>query len=801
MAIMYPDNGFKKNDSGIAEPQLYEILKNDLDDEYHVIHSIPWISSILQKERGSNTPIGEIDFLIIHQNLGCLAIEVKGGKNIKHGKNGFYYDNGANSVNYFDPVNQLRRGIFSLQRIISKSSFKLGHCYFFPASKFNNDELPPSMIDNIRPDPIRFIIDSDDLKNTASKIKKIMLYFKETLNTPNLPLQEIYYFINKIIPLESGQSFLYEQINYDNSTWLKLTNQQKECCDRILEDDVSLISGWPGTGKTVSLIHAARNLSNKGKKTLILTFNNLLSEKIKHDLKTSKNCDVLTFHKLCGIHSSNTNTYDWLNSGAYEDLNKAVSLDKLSGYDCLLVDEGQAIKKEGWESLKSAFAGKVICIMLDCAQAFKYESSVKVDFLENIFNVSVFYLTESLRMPKRVCSRLHLFSKPNHYVCNYRNDDEHSLFEIITNDQEYELRKQIDSLISDGVKPTDICVLTPPNVNIHTSLVPNNIQVESIGKFRGLERPIVIIYAAEKMTAVDFFCSYSRATTKCICILDAIDLSKKEYQNISEDLMKSRYLEIEEKSKTSFSEKQILSSNKCDILSDYIMLSWNEDWNIYIVKIIKSEIMNHIFFSYLKTTTISKFLTWNSKSNKFFVHYGKTIDLDDYVHENTSFKICNECHCRAPYIFSSRICLKCSSYQRQTQRDFEFEEDIKKYNDILSNDNPKDTKNTNAIKSFGATFISTAVARKISEDEMKILPILQKNRVITKIIIIFCIRISHKGKEITNKEIIRICKSWGGEIFDNYQENKFAGYVNTALVDLEKSGYFKKIGKGNWGFL
>ena len=82
MAVMYPDFGPKVNDSAIAEPLVYNLLKRGLDDNFHVIHSLPWLSSIVDKFReGSKSPIGEIDFLIFHEFYGVLAIEVKGGGN------------------------------------------------------------------------------------------------------------------------------------------------------------------------------------------------------------------------------------------------------------------------------------------------------------------------------------------------------------------------------------------------------------------------------------------------------------------------------------------------------------------------------------------------------------------------------------------------------------------------------------------------------------------------------------------------------------------------------------------------
>lgn len=63
MAKMYPAFGPKTNESTRAEPLVYNLLKEQLDDEFHVIHSIPWLSSVVDEFSDKCSGIGEIDFL------------------------------------------------------------------------------------------------------------------------------------------------------------------------------------------------------------------------------------------------------------------------------------------------------------------------------------------------------------------------------------------------------------------------------------------------------------------------------------------------------------------------------------------------------------------------------------------------------------------------------------------------------------------------------------------------------------------------------------------------------------------
>jgi hypothetical protein len=80
MAKMFPPYNHRSSASRTAEPIVYKRLSEQLSDEFTVIHSLPWLGSAASEIDGRPVLTGEIDFLIFHQDLGILAIEVKGGK-------------------------------------------------------------------------------------------------------------------------------------------------------------------------------------------------------------------------------------------------------------------------------------------------------------------------------------------------------------------------------------------------------------------------------------------------------------------------------------------------------------------------------------------------------------------------------------------------------------------------------------------------------------------------------------------------------------------------------------------------
>ena len=75
MAIMRPDVAPEEipHDS---ERLVYIGLRDQLSNEYIVLHSYPW----LRPDRDGKLREGESDFVVLHQEKGMLVLEVKGGE-------------------------------------------------------------------------------------------------------------------------------------------------------------------------------------------------------------------------------------------------------------------------------------------------------------------------------------------------------------------------------------------------------------------------------------------------------------------------------------------------------------------------------------------------------------------------------------------------------------------------------------------------------------------------------------------------------------------------------------------------
>lgn len=117
---MIPPSGAVQNKSIYAEPAVYGAL-SQLDDNFIVIHSLPWICVAVKSINPTYAPSGEIDFIVLHPEYGILAIEVKGGQ-FKYDEHQFVY---LHNQQPFKPIDQIRRGTFALRNLLLNSSIKI----------------------------------------------------------------------------------------------------------------------------------------------------------------------------------------------------------------------------------------------------------------------------------------------------------------------------------------------------------------------------------------------------------------------------------------------------------------------------------------------------------------------------------------------------------------------------------------------------------------------------------------------------------------------------------------------------
>lgn len=530
MAKMIPDFGPAETDS-YSEPLVYNQLKAQLSNEFTVIHSLPWLAAATQQLSGERKPpTGEIDFLILHPRLGVLALEVKGGR---------YRIQGAAFVlmrtgKRIGVVKQTRDNSHGLARWLAGNNSlraSIGYAFCFPDSHFAVDALPPAMKDPGNGGPHSLMLDMASMPNLGRRVIEVMTYWAKELHITPLGEKKVAELVKALCPDFDGTPQWGLKVLYDNHFWLRLTPEQIAVTNRLLSTEKIIVTGWPGTGKTLIGVEAARRLQKASRKVLVVTFNALLSEYWDKQLYGT-DCTVLTWHKLCRMARSRLNFppldvdqfREWGKEACAQDLSTALDAGLLNQFDVLILDEAQALKPSWCALLFQWFEKKQVTVFCDETQVFHFEKepTTLAALSAMLGGVVPFHMSVVMRMPRAVTDRLLEVRQSQIQLSTPRTLEADTVREMVVDGWDAVLPTVIGTLFEQGIAPSDITVLARygfdrlPKSVFDFLVEHDDIPVEAVARFRGMESPVVLIISAEDLTDTELFCAYSRATTICM---------------------------------------------------------------------------------------------------------------------------------------------------------------------------------------------------------------------------------------------------------------------------------------------
>ena len=293
MAIMIPTEPRNCSERS-REKEIFYALKNNLSNDYYVIHSMRFINI--------NDDVfdeSECDFVIYNQNYGIICIEAKAGGAPQYHDGRWFYSNGV-QMSGDGPFAQAMNEKYDLINYIKKTkcSYILKNCKIFHAVWFV--ELYENQLHSINlPSDVneKIILTAEALNNPEIYFKTIfdMKIILNTVKGPievntNLTEQDNEKMINTIIcpkfKVFSSTTKISEA--YFNN----LLKQQSLVLDFLDEQKVVAINGVAGTGKTVLAIEKARQFAADGDKVLFLCYNKLLC---KYLSKNYKNDNIIYY--------------------------------------------------------------------------------------------------------------------------------------------------------------------------------------------------------------------------------------------------------------------------------------------------------------------------------------------------------------------------------------------------------------------------------------------------------------------------------------------------------------------------
>lgn len=666
MARMIPAIGPKSTNSR-GEKNIYDLLKQGLPDDFTVIHSLPWLASGVKKIDRKYPPTGEIDFLIIHDSLGLLTLEIKGGNQRVEDGLFIYAKTGKSS----DHIQQMRKNTHGLAQALG-SEYALysliGYALVVPDSEFNEDVNIPGLTDiSIAPSQ-SLLIDrkSMDAPALAARVFELMAFWRKSLGGKALGAARMDSIIKTLCPTYDGTPTWGSRVEYDNRIWLRMTQEQSSVVHMVDAQTRMVVTGWPGTGKTLIAIEVARRMIAQGKRVLMLTFNSLLADYLRREIGNIDRWKVATWHGFCWDYAKRLRkqpekTENWLEQGCFEDVQTAQVQGLIPEFDALILDESQTLRPAWCAWLSTQFAGKSIIAFCDETQRFAFEKErISTEDLCKVFGVHrPFLLTISLRSPRSVFDRLQRVRLPSSQMSSPRDIEGDTLQERVVENMDSALEEVLTELIKKGIDRKDIVVLSQ-----FGWLDPNagGVLYESVSRFRGMEASVVIIVQAEKMDEVELFCAYSRATTLCIALFEAESLgcasSHGKFQELVLANPDNAHLAnaAREEGLTSYLLARHIESVSVGLQS--VALSWCNVWKCWLVD---NQNDADLWIDYLLACHDWPVYSWTSLSRRGIKREDTVVNIVQDDPRTQFFELikCEACNDLTPHLRPS-VCQRCA---------------------------------------------------------------------------------------------------------------------------------------------
>jgi len=515
-----------------AEQLIYHLLKDQLGEDFTVIHSLPWLCAAVRELVGGRAVTGEIDFVIVHSRLGVLAAEVKGGAHRVQGL-AFVHVHSGNTTRAVEQIRTSTHGLARWLGVKPGLRLKIGYALIFPDSDFNGEVVSLALTDVTVDPPQTIVIDRKGLPEIGTRIAEIMGYWMTALGSPALGEERRSALVNELCPSFDGTPSWGSRVVWDEKIWLRLTPEQSAVVDDALSGHRMVITGWPGTGKTLILIASARHLLKEGKRVLVLTFNSLLAQHIREQTGSSGRLRVATWHSFCASSATRSRSCEsdqkWLEDGCLADIQHAARSGQIQPFDVLLVDEAQTFRTEWFEWMCDWHGNGQLIAFCDETQVFAFEQGrVALPRLCDLVGTEKpFALTTVLRSPRAVYQRLKSVKKSDYQLHMPRELEVDTLRELLVVGISESLSKTLAMLAEEGVSGSDVVVLNKYGWVPGGGEPRETVRHQTLSRFRGMESPVVVISSAEQMDDAELFCAYSRATSLCIALYDAEVLGVK----------------------------------------------------------------------------------------------------------------------------------------------------------------------------------------------------------------------------------------------------------------------------------
>jgi len=498
-----------------AEVRVFDKLSNVLDDTYTVFYSSPWLG----EDQLGNEKDGECDFMVAHPTHGYLAIEVKGGGISFDPIDRQWWTTDSNGFRFKikDPVEQARSAKHELLKKLKRSPgwrdrwVPNSHGVIFPGAA-----SPPADLGADR--PRRLFCCSHEFAHGllgwiqsrmeangagADKLGKDgIAAFERILAQP----------FNLGFRLASAMDDAKEQLGILEPT-------QFHILEAIAEIGRVEAKGGAGTGKTILAMEEARRAAARGKRTLLTCYSQPLANELRRRLETLPNLTVSSLHEVCrqtvreaGVllpdGTEKTPSFsDSVLPGLFID---SLSLRPDLKWQHVVIDEGQDLFYPWWIAIDAAVSDDGVLRVFSDSNQRIYDRRT---FPSSDLLVVPIRLTRNLRNTKAIHAAASIHYEgpeitaegPNGLPVNWIAADSN---EGMVEAAYREVRRLV---FQEEVATDEIAVLCPDPKWVERFQVASarsslefvncddldteRVIVDTISRFKGLERPAIILVA------------------------------------------------------------------------------------------------------------------------------------------------------------------------------------------------------------------------------------------------------------------------------------------------------------------
>jgi len=484
-----------------AEQKVYKALKVSLPKGWYAWHSL----RLRTREKGE---FSEADFIIADPNRpGILILEVKGGQ-IEQRDGQWYQNSLPLKSSPLDQAFSFRKNLVGRFKEKNAKAPTIGVAACYPDTFFaqqpTQDNLKGLVIGGqdlphlymILPDMMAHAV-PDPWPTTGRWVHVIHQLWGETW-TPHICL--------------GGR------VEMDEENRLQLDHEQISILENVEENERLLIHGSAGTGKTLLAREAAIREAQQGKRVLFLCYTEALAAFLNTCLKEPGLTVGAVRNFASDLLGENAPVKPVGQTSEYwEGVSLRAAVDGLppvdERWDTVIVDEGQDFSSDDWELVKECVhpEGK-LWVFADRAQAFWSDRGVQEEMIQG-------FMKYALKRPYRCHPAIqHLdecYSGQSELERQIlRNGLKEEVIRIVTSSEGKLLKqisKEITRLLSGGLKPGDIAVLSlrgrgpkegithrqeiggQPIVLATDPKAGENIVCDTFLRFKGLERPAVIV--------------------------------------------------------------------------------------------------------------------------------------------------------------------------------------------------------------------------------------------------------------------------------------------------------------------